>query len=270
MVYPNPFKLVARRLADNTVVAASGFKRFGKVNFGARMALFQYDNAVVVWSAMPHGEDITSAMELLTGQKDKFNVAYLIIPDKEHTMAAASFKKAFPAMKIIAMESVDLGSETPVEYIITSKYAHKVIGKEILAEIGLTDPVIANNFEFVYLPNHGNKELVTYDKNTKTVYEADLLFNLRSDEQMEQFSTQLGFPANYNIGLGLSFLAPYMNPDSKVGNFLINKITNSTASADGLRAIYSWDFDRLVMCHGNIFETGGKAAFKKVFGKVLA
>lgn len=267
MVYPNPFKSFSRKLTDNIVVAASSFKRFGKVNFGARMALFHYNDAVIVWSAMPYGDDVTKAVALLTGSATK-PVSYLIIPDLEHTMAANSFKKAYPDMKIIAMEGVDLGT-TKIDYVITAKEAHKVIGRERLAELGLTDPVITDNFEFVYLPNHANKELVTYDRVSKTVFEADLLFNMRTDEVLEQYGPELGFEPGYKVDGGWSFPVKYLNPDSKVGTFLFDKLTKTAASAEGLRAIYGWDFDRLVMCHGNIFETGGKAAFKKTFGSVL-
>lgn len=268
MTYPNPLKVVSRKLTDNIVVSVSGFKRVNKINFGARMALFHYDNSVIVWSALPYGEEVTKALELLTGTPAK-EVKYLIIPDKEHTMAAKLFKAQFPAMKIIAMESVDLGPDAPIDYVVTSKQAGKVIDKPVLEQLGISDPAITNNFEFVYLPHHANKELVTYDKNSKTVFEADLIFNLRPDVALEQFSTELGFPPNFYPHSGWSFATRYMNPDSKVGNFLTHKVTNVSALAAGLRAIYSWDFDRMVMCHGNIFEKGAKGEFRKVFGSVL-
>lgn len=268
MTYPNPLKVVARQFTDNIVLAASGFKRFGKINFGARMALFHYNDSVVVWSAIPYCEETSKALELLTGKLSS-DVSYLIIPDKEHTMAAKLFKAKFPSLKIIAMELVDLGPETPIDYAFTTKYAQKIIDKPLLEEIGIKDAVITDNFEFVYLPTHGNKELVTFDKNSKTVFEADLLFNLRDDQPLEQFSEATGFSANYYPHSGWSHLTRFMNPDSAVGNFLINRIANTTASADGLRAIYSWNFDKLVMCHGNVITANAKAEFKKVFGKVL-
>lgn len=263
MGYPNPLKVLSRKLADNIVVAHSGFKRVDKINFGARMALFNFGGSVVVWSAIPHNDDVVKALQLVTGTSSDFNVSHLIIPDKEHTMAAKSFKEQYPDMKIIAMEGVDLGSLTPIDYRVTAKHANQVIGGDILREIGITDPAILSNFEFVYLPNHVNKELVMYDKVSKTLFEADLLFNLREDTPMEQFD---GVSRPFS---GWSYLAKFMNPDSKVGGILQRKAANVGSSKAGLRAIYSWDFDRLVMCHGNIIETGGKEAFAKVFGNAL-
>ena len=31
------------------------------------------------------------------------------------------------------------------------------------------------------------------------------------------------------------------------------------------RKIASWDFDRIIPCHGDVIETGGKGVFQKVF-----
>lgn len=263
MGYPNPLKVLSRKLTDNIVVAQSGFKRADKVNFGARMALFNYNGSIVVWSAIPHNEDVVEALKLVSGQASGFNVSHLIVPDKEHTLAAQSFKECYPQMKIIAMEGVEMGVNVPVDHLITSKYAHKVLGTEALSEIGITDPVILSNFEFVYLPKHANKELVMFEKKTKTLFEADLLFNIRDDQPIEQFE---GNPKPFT---GWSYVSKFLNPDSKVGRVIFRKITNETKSAQGLKAVYSWDFDRLVMCHGNILETGGKEAFYRVFKGVL-
>lgn len=268
MTYSNPLKIVTQKLTDNVLVAASGFKRFNKVNFGARMALFNYSSSVIVWSAMPYGDEVATAIETLT-ESPSSSVSYLIIPDKEHTIAAKLFKAKYPEMKIISVEEVDLGPETPIDYVVTAKYANKIIGKEALQEIGISDPVISDNFEFVYLPSHANKELVTYDKNSKIVFEADLIFNLNSRVPQEQFSEELGFPKGYFPHSGYSFITRYLNPDLAIGTRLFRKLVNTTASAEGLRSIYSWDFDKLVMCHGNIIASDAKNEFKKVFGSVL-
>ncbi|SGZ57217.1 CIC11C00000003805 [Sungouiella intermedia] len=241
MPYPNPLKIVTQKLTDNILLAASGFKRFDKINFGGRMALFHYNNSVIVWSAMPFGDEVHKAIEKLTGQSSS-PVAYLIIPDTEHTIAAKLFKAKYPELKIISVELVDLGPETPIDYVVTSKYSKKLIDKQVLQEIGITDPTITDHFEFVYLPDHANKELVI---------------------------EELGFPKNYFPFSGYSFLARYLNPDSSIGNKILNKIANSTASAEGLRIIYGWDFDKIVMCHGNVIKSNAKNEFKKVFGKVL-
>lgn len=268
MTYPNPLKVVTRSLTPNILISSCSFKRFDKVNFGARMALFNYDNSVIVWSAIPYGEEVDKAIQKLTGGS-AFDVTHLIIPDKEHTMAAKSFKEKYPAMKIIAMESVDLGESCPIDYTITSKYANKLIDASVLEEIGIKESAILKNFQFVYLPHHANKELVTYDLNSKILFEADLLFNLGNGEKLEQFSPETGYPEDYNPYLGWSYSSRYLHPDSTVGRFLLNKICNTAQSAEGLKTIYNWDFKLIVMCHGNVIEHDAKTKFKTLFSSVL-
>lgn len=265
MTYPSPLKVISRRLTDNIVLSSTAFKRFDKLNFGARMALFHYGNRIIVWSAIPYGEEVDKALSLLTGKNQNL-VAYLVIPDNEHTMAAASFKQTFPEMKIIASLGVNLGPATPIDYVISEP--HVIVGKSALLTLGIEDQAILDNFEFVYLPHHGNQELVMFDKQSKTLFEADLLFNLRLDQRLEQFGTELGFAPDFNPHGGWSYLTRYLNPDSKVGGFLLNRLAKP-ASAPGLKNIYLWNFDRIVMCHGNVIEQNGREEFKKVFKLVL-
>lgn len=258
--------MISRKLSPHIVVASSSFKRFNKINFGARMALFHYDNSVVVWLALPYGEEVAKAIQLVTGG-DKSPVTHLIVPDREHTMAAKSFKAEFPELKIIAMDTVTIPGVN-IDHKIGAEYAHKLIDRDVLQEIGIVDEPIVNNFQFVYLPEHANNELVTFDLNSKILFEADLLFNLGHDD-LEQFSVATGFSSKFYPHSGWSYMTRYLQPYSKIGNALINKITNTKKSAEGLRQIYKWDFEQIVMCHGNIIDTEAKAAFKSVFGSVL-
>lgn len=279
MGYPTTLQAISRKLTNDIVIASCGFTRVNTLNFGARMALFNYDNSIVVWSAIPYGDEVIKALKLLTGNENEaFNITHLVIPDREHTLAAKSFKAQYPNMKIIAMESVDLGKDCPIDYTFTSKVGNELIDKRILSEnIGIQDSVILNNFEFVYLPSHKNKELVMFDKNSKILFEADLLFNLgvpgsvSGKTKLEQFSTATGYPENFKPHLGKSFLTRYLQPHSKVGNWMANKVTKASDSETkkGLKAIYDWDFEKIVMCHGNIIESDAKNAFKSVFKSAL-
>lgn len=241
------------------------------------MALLNCGGNIVIWSAIPYCEDVERALRMASGKEENFNVKYLIIPDTEHTMACKSFKAKFPEMKIIGMKGVQLG-DGKVDYAFGDEHANKIIDLPIMAQVGLTDPTIANNFEFVYLPTHANKELVVFDKKSKTLFEADLLFNLgvpgttSGKVTLEQYSPDTGFPAHFNPHFGCSFFTRYLQPYSKVGKYLFNKIAKSTdpACRSGLQAINSWDFERIVMCHGNIIESNAKDAFQNAFKSALS
>ncbi|ODV81166.1 uncharacterized protein CANTADRAFT_25394 [Suhomyces tanzawaensis NRRL Y-17324] len=264
MGYPSPLKVISRKLTNDIVIASCAFSRFDKLNFGGRMALINHLGQIIVWSALPYGPEVEKSLELLTGTTGKYNITHLIIPDKEHTMAAKSFKDVYPELKVIAMEGVEVPGLT-IDYRVTSKLGNKTIDLKILKEeLGITDKVFLDLFEFVYLPHHGNKELVMFDTKSKILFEADLLFNLGVKEPLEQYSPSTGFSEGYNPHSGWSFLTRYMQPYSKVGNILTNKIT-TPQSKPGLEAIQKWDFSKIVMCHGNIIEKDAKKAFANVF-----
>lgn len=267
MGYPKDLKAISRKLTDNIVLTVTAFSRVNILNFGARMGLFNYDGQVIVWSAIPHGDEVKKSIKLLTGT-DETKVSYLIIPDLEHTMAAKSFKEVYPQMKIIASEKVNIPG-LHIDYVIPDKLGNSLIDSKVLTDLGV-DEVISKNFEFVYLPYHTNQELVMFDKNTKILFEADLLFNLGVKEPLEQYSPETGFTKGYNPHGGLSFLTRYMHPYSKVGNKLTNSVCNVRKSKPGLKTIYNWDFNTIVMCHGNIIDKDAKKAFKNVFSNVLS
>lgn len=263
MTYPTPLKVVSRKLSEDVVVALTPFKRFDKFNFGARMAFFHVGTNIVVWSALPYSPEAVKPLELFQILNPELHLSHLIVPDAEHTLGAKSWKEKHPNLKIIAMDPTIGGVK--VDHVFSVKEGGRVVAQKELHELGF-DATIANNFEFVFLPDHGNRELVTFHKSSKTVFEADLLFNLQAP--LEQFSPETGFAKGFNPHGGWSFLTRYMNPYSKVGVFLQNRIANPAKSAPGLKAINSWDFTTIVPCHGNVL-TEGKKAFKAVFGASL-
>lgn len=264
-MYPNPLKAVIRNLTDNVVIASTPFTRAHTMNFGARMTVFNYNDEIIVWSAIPYGSEVIKTLKQLTGKEEDFNVTYLIIPDAEHTMAAKSFKDKYPKMKIIGLEDVKVPVE--IDYKILKKHANQKIDSVILQEIGIKDESILKNFEFVYLPSHANKELVMYDKNSKFLFQADLILNLGpSGNKLEQYSPGTGYTEKFNPHGGLSYITRLTHPNSGFFKGLVNKLVKSSdpETVKGLKAIYSWDFTKMVPCHGNVIDDG-KPFFKKFF-----
>lgn len=265
-MYPNPLKSVIRNLTDNVVITSTPFTRAHTMNFGARMSLFNYNNEIIVWSAIPYGSEVVKSLKQLTGKDDDFNVTYLIIPDVEHTMAAKSFKDKYPDLKIIGTEDVK-NFPFAIDYKITKKHSNTLIDRQVLSDIGIKDESILENFEFVYLPSHANKELVMFDKKSKILFQADLFLNLGpAGNKLEQYSPETGYPANFNPHGGLSFITRYTHPDSGFFKGVVNKLVKAKDPEvqKGLKTIYNWDFTKMVPCHGNVVEDG-KPFFKKYF-----
>lgn len=277
MGYPPNFKIVTKSLTENILLASTAFSRVDKFNFGARMAVFKFpqSNKIILWSPLPYTPQVIEVLTKFTNNTNEsnLNIAYVIIPDREHNLAAKSYKEKFPGCKLIGMEGLDENS-LKLDYKFIKLMGNKVLKNDDLRQIfnDSDSGLIVDNFEFVYLPNHANQELVVFDKSSSTLFEADLLFNLGvpgstlGETILEQYSPELGFPKGFNPHSGWSFITRYLQPYSKVGRFLFRKLVDINHSKPGLEAIYnSWDFKTIVMCHGNIITKDAKEAFKHVF-----
>ena len=277
MGYPPNFKIVTKSLTENILLASTAFSRVDKFNFGARMAVFKFpqSNKIILWSPLPYTPQVIDVLTKFTNNTNEsnLNIAYVIIPDREHNLAAKSYKEKFPGCKLIGMEGLDENS-LKLDYKFIKLMGNKVLKNDELKQIfnDSDSGLIVDNFEFVYLPNHANQELVVFDRSSSTLFEADLLFNLGvpgstlGETILEQYSPELGFPKGFNPHSGWSFITRYLQPYSKVGRFLFRKIVDINHSKPGLEAIYnSWDFKTIVMCHGNIITKDAKEAFKHVF-----
>lgn len=277
MGYPPNFKIVTKSLTENILLASTAFSRVDKFNFGARMAVFKFpqSNKIILWSPLPYTPQVIDVLTKFTNNTNEsnLNIAYVIIPDREHNLAAKSYKEKFPGCKLIGMEGLDENS-LKLDYKFIKLMGNKVLKNDDLRQIFNDNDsgLIVDNFEFVYLPNHANQELVVFDKSSSTLFEADLLFNLGvpgstlGETILEKYSPELGFPKGFNPHSGWSFITRYLQPYSKVGRFLFRKIVDINHSKPGLEAIYnSWDFKTIVMCHGNIITKDAKEAFKHVF-----
>lgn len=277
MGYPPNFKIVTKSLTENILLASTAFSRVDKFNFGARMAVFKFpqSNKIILWSPLPYTPQVIEVLTKFTNNTNEsnLNIAYVIIPDREHNLAAKSYKEKFPGCKLIGMEGLDENS-LKLDYKFIKLMGSKVLKNDDLRQIfnDSDSGLIVDNFEFVYLPNHANQELVVFDKSSSTLFEADLLFNLGvpgstlGETILEQYSPELGFPKGFNPHSGWSFITRYLQPYSKVGRFLFRKLVDINHSKPGLEAIYnSWDFKTIVMCHGNIITKDAKEAFKHVF-----
>lgn len=256
MPYPKDLKIINRKLTDNLVIASCPLTVGGFLNFGARMALFNYNGQILVWSAFPY-EHLIKALQLLTGEEDDFNVTHLIIANTEHTMGAPSFKEKYPNIKIIGpkvLPNLDIVINEEEKYISVTD-----------------DKFLSENFEFVYFPYHKNSEVAVYDKNSKSLFVCDLFLNLgipgttSGEVTLEQYSPETGFKKGFNSHSGTSFVTRYMQPFSVLGNWLGYRVSGGAKSTAAAKLVLAWDIDTIVMSHGNIITEGAKDALKSKF-----
>jgi hypothetical protein len=124
-------------------------------------------------------------------------------------------------------------------------------------------PEFDAEFDWEYVHAHTNNEIVFHHRPTRTLIEADYMFN---SPPTEQFS-KTGVDANSGL-LTKIFSALTSTQGKAMGQQRMiwwgMSAGNRNAFAASTARIDKWDFDRLIPCHGDVIETGAKDVFRKV------
>lgn len=269
MGYPKEIKPSVKQIASNVVTLAVPFSMIGGFKLGNKMAIFRYGNEIILWSPIPYGPYIDEAIDLLKRGDEELQVTHLILVNANHNLAADSYLKKYPDIKMIGGEGI-LGSKVKIHYEFTEKDANKVIkGEEAKAKFqALGD--FWSNFDFVYLPSHENRDTVVYEKNLHMLFEGDLLMDCGhpdSEGNYECYSQATGFPHQYNPFTGISWLIGQIKAGSFLG-WLIHALFARVwrkEGADGVRVVYLLDFDTIVQCHGNMILENAKDVYAEMY-----
>lgn len=125
------------------------------------------------------------------------------------------------------------------------------------------------DFEYEYCDAHPNKELVFYYKPDKTLIEADLLFNLPATEQYSKTSESSDTGVMSKLFSGLQTTQGTAIWQKRMLWYLFSKADRPGYNAS-IQRMNNWDFTRIIPCHGDVIEQGGKEIFQKVFSWHLA
>jgi hypothetical protein len=195
---------------------------------------------------------------------------YIIAPDVEHHMFLPQYASAYPSAKVIGVDG------------------HQAKRKEIKFD-GLygvdpegTEYGFESEIQAQYFPTFANKDVAFHHIDTRTLITADLLFNLPPNEQY--LGTPAGRPTSripflmaivrrvkpsswfHKAFLGAAGVAAGIPGVEKGGS----KQERRQRFARDAAEVANWDFDRIVMCHGDVIESGGKEAWLEACEKVPA
>ncbi|KXL51521.1 hypothetical protein M433DRAFT_150545 [Acidomyces richmondensis BFW] len=249
--------MLLRRPAPSLLTCSTPFLRFGRIKIGGRGTVVKLatDN-LAVFSPVALTPALKSELQTFGSGR----VSYIAALDQEHHIFLDEWHKEWP-------DAVVIGPDTLPGLRDKQGYGKIPAEKWILSKKGEGVPKVSEEFdrEFVweYVPSHVNKELVFCHLPTKTLIEADLLFNLPATEQFSK-----------------SGVSPTSGVLTKIFNYLQNTRGNAiwqkrflwhmASSSDragfnrSMSKIAGWDFDRIIPCHGDVIETGGKGIFEKV------
>lgn len=180
----------------------------------------------------------------------------------EHHISITSWAQAYPSAHIIGPDGLPQKRSKLSPEDAAVKF-DTVISTQNNGNVSVS-PEFDRDFEVELVDAHPNKELVFYYKPEKTLIEADLMFNGVPREQYSRTSKPL---------------------DNGWVSWLMNKLQGTDGSAMGqkrliwyafsakdrtgfnnsVRRINTWDFNRIIPCHGDIIENNGKGIFEKVF-----
>ncbi|KAF4548333.1 Hypothetical protein D9617_29g007100 [Elsinoe fawcettii] len=244
--------MVTRKVTPEIITYSVPFLRFGKIQIGGRGTVVRTAGGdLAVFSPVALTEDVKKEVSSFG------NVRWIIAPDMEHHIFLTPWSEAFPEAKVVGPAELKekrdkQGYKTPFTYLWKAK------------EQPTVDADFDKEFEYEYVFAHPNKELVFNHKPTKTLIEADLMFNLPANEQM----SKTNIPPNQGL-LTKLFIAL----NSPAGSAIWQKrfLWYAMSSGDrpnfnkSIQKIDGWDFNRIIPCHGDVIETDGKGIFRKVF-----
>jgi hypothetical protein len=196
------------------------------------------------------------------------NLKYIIAPDMEHHIFISAWAKAFPQAIVIGPEglpekraknandpkSASYGEQVPFHTVFTTKNRDTTrISEEF-----------DRDFEYEFVPDHPSKELVFFYKPDKTLLVADYMFSAPPTEQY----SRTGEAADKGVLTKLFHLIQGTQGKA-LGQKRFQWYVASRSNRPGFNAsakkISSWDFDRIIPCHGDVIEGDGKGAFQRVF-----
>jgi hypothetical protein len=177
----------------------------------------------------------------------------------QHHIFLGPWHEAYPNAKILGPEGLAEKREKQKNEKVPFSTVFTVANKETIK----VDPEFDAEFDYEYVDGHMSNELVFLYKPEKTLIEADLMFNLPATEQC----SKTGQPANAGF-LTKLFIALNGTSGAAMGQRRLIWYGPSAKNRPSFNAsmvnINKWDFDRIIPCHGDVIETGGKGIFQKI------
>ncbi|GAA6008058.1 uncharacterized protein JCM10292_000726 [Rhodotorula paludigena] len=250
--------LVIRQLDAHTTIFSQPFSR-GPVPFGGRSTAIKLRNGDV-WLAASHPLD-PATLKTIT---DLGDVKHIVVFDSEHKMYTKQYTDAFPSARLYFPPKA--AAQWRKQGLITPEVEQRLFTYGTQGSVGnRPDPFEEStggeikSADFTHA--HVNEDIAFFHVPTKTVIEADLLMNLPPSEQYSKTSARSTLP----------WLSHRARPGTKTHQRFVYHLaaTNKAEMRAAARQVAGWDFDRIIPCHGDVIETGGKKAWTDTYAWFL-
>ncbi|GME36592.1 glutamyl-trna amidotransferase subunit a protein [Neofusicoccum parvum] len=264
---------VIRDVVPGVIVTSSApFLRFGRIKIGGRGTIVRMQNgALAVFSPTALTDELKQKVDSMG------EVKYITALDYEHHIFLGPWYEKYPNAKVLGPEGLpekrasQKNENVPFAVVFDANKKDEIkVDPEVCCPYSLQALWTAADsqqfdaeFEYEYVHSHANKEIVFNHKPTRTLIEADLLFNLPATEQ----HSKAGIDPSSGI-LTKIFAALTHTRGEAVGQrrflwYMASK-TDRAAFNESMARINAWDFERLIPCHGDVIEKDGKTTFQRV------
>ncbi|OBZ77221.1 hypothetical protein A0H81_02591 [Grifola frondosa] len=220
-----------REVAKDVWTFSFPFARFGLIPVGGRSTAVKLKNGDVwVLASTPLNEETKNKLGELGPVK------WIIGADAVHHLYLGEFKKQYPDAKLIAVDEA-IAKKT----------------KEDLKFDGVNDA--GTQIQHCYFSGFKNKDVAFFHPASKSVIEADLLFNLPATEQYSMTKSSGYFPASSNLN-------PYSWFHKR---FAWSLGVDKEAMKRDVKTVAGWNFERIIPCHGDVIEKNANTAWREAY-----
>ncbi|ORX94282.1 hypothetical protein BCR34DRAFT_550381 [Clohesyomyces aquaticus] len=253
LVPSDPAKvMVIREVVPAITTLSVPFWRFGRIKVGGRGTIVRLrSGALAVFSPVALTDDVKATVAKLG------EVKYIAALDIEHHIFLGPWHAAYPTAKVIGPEGLpekrtkQKNEDVPFSVVFKAGQPSYSVDAEFDSE-----------FDSEFVSAHPNKEIVFNHKPTKTLIQADLIFNYPATEQFSK--TGVNPTSGILTKIFGSLTNTYGNGQKRFIWYAISGSDRAGFSSQ-VSKVNAWDFDRIVPCHGDVIENGGKGIFQKIF-----
>jgi len=231
---------IIREVAKDVWIFSRPFSRYGLFPVGGRSTAIRLKSGDV-W--------VLASTPLDSETKTKINelgpVKYIVNPDIVHHLFLPEFKKAYPEAKLIGVEEV----------------LHRSADKTLKFDgVWDKDPAdtkygFEDDIQYCFFSGFKNKDVAFFHPQSKSLIQADLLFNL---------------PANEQFSKTRSPVFGSLKPSSWAHKKLIASLgVDQAAMKRDAATVANWDFERIIPCHGDVIEKDGNTAWREAYKAFL-
>ena len=208
--------------------------RLAGLEIGARMTVVRLPGAKLLLHS-----PVAATEELVREVKALGRVAYLVAPNRFHHLSVGEWLQACPEASVYVAPGLD-------EKRPDLKIAGVLTDEPEPGWAGTVDQVLVSGFVA--------NEVVFFHRPSTTLIATDLAFNVGSSSPP---LTRLAF----RLGRAYGRLSPT----------LLDRlfVRDRSAFRRSLESILEWPFERVVVAHGQVSETGGREEFERGYSWVL-